>query len=237
MASPYDPSIPGVEPAPSADIQDPRASLVRYTIGGKSYDAVFHRTCKTCTHPARALIEEKVLLNYSYAEIAEMFSEREIDDGHGGFIRTPKLAWSSIMNHYRRKHMPLEHAAARKIAEARAEQMGAEIEGAAQRIVHHRDVVQTIVEQGHDLLQRHQLELDAGDVIRAAKLLADIDERAGTDQIDADAWSNAMQTIFETARRIMPPALWAQFTRELSQNPVLRALEAKEDVVDAEVVG
>lgn len=227
MSSPYDSSVG--EP-------DPRSSLVRVRMGNRTYDAQYVRSCHTCTHPVRALIEEKVLLNYSFPAIAEMYSGREVASEGGGTIRLPDISWRSIQNHYQGRHMPLELEVKRRIVEARAEAMGEQLDGAADRIVEAREVVQMVLEQGHDQLARRQMEVDTKDTLAAAKLLTDLDERAGAQNADAEAWSQAMGVYFETAREVMTPDQWRQFTRRLSANPVLRALEAAQDddVVDAE---
>lgn len=221
------------------DAPDPRSSLVKVRIGPKTYDAVYSPSCHTCTHPARAAIEEKVLLNYAYSAIATMYSGRAVEGPEGEDLTLPDLSWTSIRNHYRNGHMPLEHAAAAKLVERRSEEMAGQIETAVDRVIEHRDVVQTVLERGYERIQQSLEEPDVKDTLAAAKLLADLDSRMGGAATTDEAWGEAMQVYFETARRLMPPEMWARFTRELQQNPVLRAIEAKQngdDVIDAEVV-
>jgi hypothetical protein len=236
MASPYDPTA---DEEPGQDVAlDPRSSLVRVRIGGTSYDAVYHRTCRTCTHPARALIEEKVLQNFSYPAISELFSGREVQTEGGNTLVLPDVPPTSIRNHYRAKHMPLEFAAARRLADQRADALGDELSGAVERIVETRDVVQMILERGHDQLVTNSMEVDAKDTLAAAKLLADLDERAGNEGATDEAWGEAMQVFFEVTRRHVTPDVWERITRQLAANPVLRALEARQGntdgVIDAE---
>lgn len=222
------------DPAP-----DPRSSLVKVRIGPKTYDAVYSSTCHTCTHPARAAIEEKVLLNYSYPAIAKMYSGRAVEGPQGEDLVLPDVGWNSIRHHYRAGHMPLEHAAAGRLVERRAEEMGAEMEAAVDRVIEHRDVVQTVLERGYERIQQSLEEPDVKDTLAAAKLLADLDSRLGGAPTTDEAWGEAMAEFFAIAQRTMPPEMWVRFTRELQTNPVLRAIEARQsgtETIDAEVV-
>lgn len=214
-----------------------RRSMVQVRIGNRTYDAVYQPSCRTCTHPARMLIEEKILQNFSFRAIAELFSEKTIE-GENGYPQTlPRLTHQSINGHFLNGHMPLEAATLRRLAEKRARQIGAQYEEASEQFVDHVVLAEATIARVYERMVKGEIEPEVKDGIAAAKMLADID--ANTQQgLDAEAWSEAMTVYFETARKFMDGPTWASFTSSLSTNPILRALERRLDpqVIDAEPV-
>lgn len=220
-------------------LQPPRSSLVRVRIGQREYDAVAHPQCQTCTHPLRAEIEEKILAGHSYRAIAELYSDKEHDDGSGIIVLLPSVSKDSLHNHYRAGHMPLAAANLRALTERRAAELGAVYEQANERFVDYHTAAHTVLVRGTERLLGGEISPDVKDTLTAAKLLADIDAAQET-SVDAEAWSQAMTVYFETARQFMPEEMWQRFTSSLASNPILaaiqRRLEAPPDAVDAEVV-
>lgn len=219
-----------------------RGSMVRVKVGGRTYDAVYVGNCRTCTHPARMWIEEKIIQNFAYRAIAELYSEREIEID-GATEMMPAVSYSSIRNHFQQGHMPLETATLRRLAERRAQQIGSTYEEQAGQFVDHVSLAEAVVTKAYSGLVQGSLVPEIKDGLAAAKLLQDV-QSAQQGGLDSEAWSQAMTIYFETAHRIMPPALWAEFTQALTGNPILRALQRRmdpnhhedDDVLDAELV-
>jgi hypothetical protein len=218
-------------PRPSAD------TLVKVKINGAEYHAKYVKACHTCTHPARLAIEEALLGSHSYQAIATQYSGVEIEDEHGEVFTCPELAWTSVRTHYRNGHMPLEVAALRALADRRSEEMADSYNGTLDRHVSRYEVAETILAKGYQNILSGSAEVDARDALAAAKFLHEAEQGS---QVDAEAWSQAMQVYFEVAQEVMPEALWMQFVQKLSTNPILKAIEKKmnseDGVIEGEIV-
>lgn len=205
-----------------------QSSMVQVRIGDRVYDAVYEPRCRTCTHPGRQLIEAAVLRNYSYRMIAREFSSKEVPGPEGTTQILPDIGHASIRNHFVQGHMPMEAAALRRLAEKRAEEIGADYEEALGQFVDHHILANAVVQKTYDRLVLGEIEPEVKDGLAAAKFLADAQAAAGGGGgIDGEAWSEAMTIYFETARAIMPPDLWYQFTTKLATNPILQAISER----------
>jgi hypothetical protein len=214
----------GVGPQHSA--RDLRRSMVQVQIGQRVYDAVYISSCRTCTSPARMLIEEKILQNFSFRAIAEQFSETVVEGENGHPQTLPRITHQSIYGHFHNGHMPLEAATLRRLAEKRARSIGADYEAQAEQFVDHVVLAEATVARVYERMAKGEIEPEVKDGLAAAKMIAEI-EATTSKGLDAEAWSDAMQVYFETAQQFMDPTTWGRFTRALSVNPILRALEKR----------
>ena len=213
--------------------------MVQVRIGSRVYDAVYQSNCHTCIHPARMLIEEKILQGYSFRSIADLYSEKTIDDEGGQSLWLPKIGHMSIYNHFHNGHMPLEAEALRKLSERRAKQIGSRYEEEAGKFVDHMVLAEAVVARAYDRLVLGEIEPEVKDGLAAAKFIAEVEANTNAG-LDAEAWSDALTVYFETARMFMDDRTWQEFTIALARNPILRALERRlspdSDVIDAEPV-
>jgi hypothetical protein len=200
--------------------------MVQVQIGTRVYDAVYEPNCRTCTHPARMLIEEKLLQNYSLRQVAALFSETEIDGPEGSRLILPRISHQSIGNHFRLGHMPIEAATLRKLAARRAERLGNAYEERAEQFVDHVVLAEATVHRTYERLVTGEIHPDVKDGLAAAALIQRV-EADVPGGLDNEAWSEAMTIYFEEARAAMDPATWSRFTQALSRNPVLRAIERR----------
>lgn len=226
-------------PRNSATVSEFRQSMVQVRIGSRTYDAVYQTNCHTCTHPARMLIEEKILQNFSFRAIAEQYSEKMIEGEGGRPISLPRIGHMSIYNHFHNGHMPLEAATLRKMAERRARQIGHQYEEAVEQFVDHMVLAEATIARVYDRMVKGEIEPEVRDGLAAAKLMADV-EAEHSAGLDSEAWSEAMSVYFETARHHMDEQTWARFTADLQVNPILRALERRLNpgmTVDGDVAG
>lgn len=213
----------------------PGSSMVQVRIGNRIFDAVCERSCHTCTHPARMFIEERIIQNWSYRRIAQSFSGIDFEVEPGVMERMPTIGYSSIRNHFLRGHMPLQAATLRQLAERRANQIGSTYEQAAGQFVDQVVLAEAVVTRSYERLASGEIEPEVRDGLQAAKFLQDVNDRTQAG-LDSEAWSQAMQIYFETARRFMPDEMWAQFTQTLTADPILRALARRMENPEAEVV-
>lgn len=200
-----------------------RNSLVQVKIGNRVYDAIREPRCHTCNHPARMEIETMIVENYAFRVIAERFSEVEHTDSSGDVEVFPELSMQSVQNHYKQGHIPLEAAVLRRLAEKRAEELGVHLDQLSGRFVDHHVYSQAVLERAHQRVVNGEVDVEVKDGLAAAKFLAESERVAGGD-LNAEAWSQAMEIYFLTAREIMSPTQWHQFTQALRTNDVLNGL-------------
>lgn len=185
------------------------------------------------------MIEEKIILGYSYRSIEDLYSDTDMVLEQGESPQwLPRVGRMSIRNHYAAGHMPIEAAEMRRITENRARSISRAVED-GDTLVDQVSLAEAVLARTHERLVKGEIEPEIKDGLAAAKLLQDLDE--GTESgVTAEAWTQAMTQYFETARRFMPPGMWHQFTQALTGNPILRAIEQKlapqdpDDVIDVE---
>jgi hypothetical protein len=227
-------------PAEIPDAPTIRSSLVRIRVGSRDYDAIRNPRCRVCTSPARMAIEEQLFKGTPYNHIANAFSEVEYDEG-GMTILLPQISPSSIRNHFKNQHMPIEGAVLREISEQRARELGSQYGNVVDTVLDGYTVAKAVLARGYERLARDEIQPDVRETLAAAKLVSDM-ENGRLGNVDDEVWSQAMVVYFETAREVMQPEQWNQFCSLLTRNPVLQKLEKKinagpdEDVVEAEVV-
>jgi hypothetical protein len=144
----------------------------------------------------------------------------------------------SIHRHFKARHLPVEVAALREIADERAREMSEAYSEETSRIVDGHTFARQVLHTTQQRLIAGEIEPEVRDGLAAAKLLQDM-EVDGSGGIDGEIWSAAMTRYFELAQQIMPGDLWARFARALTVDPVLQSLQRRLDqttTVEAEVV-
>lgn len=202
------------------------ASVISYRLGGRNYPLKTVAGCSVCFSSWRYEIEQHLIQGHPYRSIVEsLFAQDASFD-----IRV-----SEIRGHYSNGHMPLQEALTRKIVERRAQERGMHLEEATESLVDGLAVAEVVVKQGFEALARGELRPSMKDVLVAAKMLEDYGQ-AGAG-IDMDLMSEAFLIYHETAQRLMAPEVFAEFGRQLSENPVLQALISRADGEHAPVAG
>lgn len=212
-------------------------SLMQVNIGGHVYDAMNVPQCHTCQHPSRLAIERKILAGHSYRAVASQYSET-IYESYGEEKRFPPITWVSIHRHFKARHLPVEVAALREIADERAREMSEVYTEETARIVDGHTFARQVLHTTQQRLIGGEIQPEVRDGLAAAKLLQDM-EVDGADGIDSEVWGAAMTRYFELAQKIMPGDLWERFTRALTVDPVLQSIQRRLDqatTVEAEVV-
>lgn len=200
-----------------------RNSLVQIRIGNKVYDAVREPRCHTCNHPARMDIETQIVENIAFTTIAERWSDVEYTTAHGELIVLPEISAASIRNHFKARHLPLQAAVTRQLAEKRMQEIGYNLDELGGKFVDQITFSKTVLQLAHDRLARGEITVDVKDGIAAAKYLAEAEAASGGG-IDAAAWAQAMEQYFTEARKIMQPTQWRSFTDALGKNEILKEL-------------
>lgn len=218
-----------------------RSSMVNIRVGGRTYPAQRNPRCKICTHPARPLIEERLLYNDTYVAIAAWVTGQEAEQLNGIRITWPEINVAQLSAHYRNGHCPVDTQVLHALTERRATELGVSYEETGGRIVDHMVMLQQIATRGQERLIRGEIEPGIKETISAAKALAAI-QLAGQMQeesVDLSAYEQSMGIYFDETRKIMNDEQWDQLVFALSTNPILRKLAERlqsDDVVEAEVV-
>jgi hypothetical protein len=212
--------------------------VVTVTVGSRHLPAVLDNTCPVCTHPARPLIEERLLYNDPYPVIADWVSDRKAEDIDGTIVRWPPLSAWQIAGHYANNHCPVDVKVLHQLTQQRLAGTESDYDTSHERIVDHVVTLAQIAAVGQERLARGELKPTLKETISAAKAVAAIDIAAKqVEQTDNSArYEQAMEVYFTAAKQIMNPEQWQAFGALLSANPVLRRLAEGGEIEDAEIL-
>jgi hypothetical protein len=213
-----------------------RGSLVNITVGSRHLPVVVDNACPVCTHPARPLIEERLLYNDPYPVIAEWVSGRKAETVDGVTIIWPPLSAWQIAGHYANDHCPVDVKVLHQLTKQRLSGTEADYERSTERIVNHVVTLSQIAQVGQQRLARGEVVPTLKETISAAKAVAAIDLAAKqVEQTDHSVqYEAAMEVYFTAAKQVMSPEQWHAFGTLLSTNPILRRLsEADAEDVEA----
>jgi hypothetical protein len=217
-----------------------RSSMVNIKIGGRVIPAVRSNRCKVCIHPARALIEERLLMNDTYPSIVEWVSSREHEEIDGAIVYWPPLTVPQLLNHYRNGHCPVDTQVLHELSEQRMAELGASYEASVGRIVDQVVITKLVAAKGQELIATGQISPGVSETLAAAKMLHEMERDRQVEDVGLGAYAAAMEQYFTTVQRIVTPQQWAMIGAALSSNPILKELTARmtpeEDIQDAELV-
>jgi hypothetical protein len=222
-----------------------RGAMVNVRIGQRSYPAIRNPRCKICTHPARVLIEEKLLLGETYISICTWISDTQHEQVDGTLITWPKISKQTLINHYNAGHCPVDTAMLKEFTDQRSAELGQAYTEAMPRIVDHVTALRHVVARGQERLVKGEMDIGPREMIAAAKALTALElaTRAKEASEDQSAYEEAFEVYFTTARRLMSEDQWQAFSHALATSPVLARLtgtveaEPGREIIDAEVVG
>lgn len=191
-------------------------SVVMIEVNGQRYPMKTVQQCRTCMSPYRLEIEQAVLEQRSYQKISDAVADR--DPG-----TLPNPSYQSIRDHVNKGHMPIGPTAERALVEARAQQIGRDIENYAAGLADYVSVNQIIIQRGMDRLARGELKPSMAELLTAIRMQHSI-ETASDDGVDAQAWQEALVAYMEVAQAFIPQEHFQAYGAALAQHPVLRAM-------------
>ena len=191
-------------------------SVVMIEVNGQRYPMRTVQQCRTCMSPYRLEIEQAILEQRSYQKISDAVADRE-----PGTLPNP--GYQSIRDHVRKGHMPIGPTAERALVEARAEQIGRDIESYASGLADYRSVNQIIIQRGMDRLARGELKPSMSELLTAIRMEHSM-ETASDQGVDAQTWQEALLTYMEVAQAFIPPEHFQAYGQALAQNPILRGI-------------
>jgi hypothetical protein len=193
----------------------PSQSVVMYQLGGRLYPMRSEPRCNTCQSSYRLEVEKKVLRGYGYTAIANSLPS---DAG---------LSVSSIRAHFRNGHLPLDETVKRAAVEARASELGLDLEAHEQSLVDHITFAKVGVQKAFERVMNGDEEVTVSDGIALANLLARVEQTAqgGVD-------SELMSEVFHAYMRAFVSVVTSteqqqQFARMLGRDPVMVALYSR----------
>jgi hypothetical protein len=218
-----------------------RGSIVSVTVGSRHLPAVLDNTCPVCTHPARPVIEERLLYNEPYPAISAWVSGRKAETVDGLSITWPPLSAWQIAGHYANDHCPVDTRVLHQLTQQRLSGTEADYDHATERIVDHVVTLAQVAQLGQERLARGEVQPTIKETISAAKAVAAIDLASrAVEQVDHSAqYEQAMEVYFSAAKQVMTGEQWRHFGALLATDPVLRRLSGQDgepDAVDAVIV-
>jgi len=224
-----------------AELEHFRSSMVNIKVGDRTIPAYRSNKCKVCMHPARPLIEERLLMNDTYPSVAEWVSNHDVEEIDGTLVEWPPLNVTQLFKHYNNGHCPIDTQVLHELSKQRMDELGLDYEDSVGRVVDHVVAAKLILAKGQERLARGEIAPDVKDTLSAAKLLHDIEGGidAGEQSEMIAAWQQAMEVFFVTVQRHVTSTAWQAIGADLSMNPVLREITARiesSDIVDAEEV-
>lgn len=191
-------------------------SVVMVEVNGQRYPMKTVPQCRTCMSPYRLEIEQAVLEQRSYQKIADAVADR--DPG-----TLPNPGYQSIRDHVNKGHMPIGPTAERALVEARAKQIGRDIETYASGLADYRSVNQIIIQRGMDRLARGELKPSMAELLTAIRQEHAM-ETATESGTTVAAYEQAIVRYMEVAQQFIDPDRFQAYGQALAKDPILRAI-------------
>lgn len=191
-------------------------SVLMVEVNGRTYPLKRVAQCRTCMSPYRMEIEQAILEQHSYQQIALVVADREPG-------RLPNPSRQSIRDHVNNGHMPIGPTAERALVESRAKQIGRDIEEHATSLANYATVNEIIINRGMERLARGELRPSMSELLTAIRMQHAI-ESTTDEGLDSAAWQQALVAYMEVAQQFIPVDSLQAYGAALAQHPVLRAL-------------
>lgn len=189
-------------------------SMVVVRIGDREFPAKTSATCRTCQHPRRADIERWYLTGYRAKAIL-----KEIGDQESALGPLTEKA----LRHHCGNHLPIEATTQAAILERRAAELGDAIGEYGDRVADGPSALKVLIASGFDKAVAGQMAMSATDLVAAISMLHKI-ESSMEGEATSKVWRTALMRHMSIARKWIPAADLSAFAREISEDPVLRAL-------------
>lgn len=209
---------------PVTDIKEYRAKRIGVgivTVRGRDYPYKIVPGCQTCNNPHRTYIETQVLAGHSMKSVA-----RDLEGMELGQMPHPN---STAISFHMKNHMPTKQAALQALIEERAKEVGKSIEESTTTLVDGYVVAKTVLQIGFERIVAGEVDPEISDMLAAARMIQDIEDRQGAGGLDQQMWVDALSAFFEVTQEIMPPELWQQWRQGLDTNSVLVAIKEKRE--------
>jgi hypothetical protein len=218
-----------------------RTSMVEIKIGNRIYPAHRSNHCSVCMHPARALIEERLLLNEPYSSITSWVSGLETRQDDGTPVTYAHITPQQLSNHFKRGHCPLDTKVLHEITEQLMADVSAPYEESIGRIVEPLVLAKLTMMRTQEMLARGELVPTVREGLAAAKLVHAIEIDAQPTEMERlQLYAEAVRVYFASVRKHVDKATWNAISDDLAGSQELAAIDAKlseiDNIQDAELV-
>jgi hypothetical protein len=161
--------------------------------------------CHVCSAPdrdiangwaVRNLIDELLLVPKTYAAILRL-----IEPLMTSWPEDVRISRFALMRHAK-NHLKWEEAAARKIAERRAQKAG-KVDEASERMLVSEAVLETIQQRGYEALVSGEITPSVRDTLSASSALREI-ERESEGQYSIAEYFSQLDNVIQTIREVVP---------------------------------
>lgn len=199
------------------DDEDPNAVLTYIEVRGRRYPTKHIKNCKTCRSIHRHEIENALIGGSTYASVLK--DVVETFDFHSP-LGAP--TYQSVLTHARKGHMPLPYLTQRRAIEARAKELRKSVEEGEDNLLDGQLVAQAVMQRGYELLNSGEITPNMRELLEAARLERDIAAvQTETDQMNEDAWREALTAYIEIVRQHVSPQVFQQINQAMAVSPAL----------------
>lgn len=191
-------------------------SLAAYQFNGQIYPLKSVGRCLTCQSPFRVEIEKMIARGVPYARIAQ---DLDLRQGRN------RVSTASMANHFKNGHMPVQQETVRRVLERKARERGESISEAIDARVDGETFAEMILQRTVERVGDGEIAPDIKDGLAAAKLLAELAPHE--DAASESDYVAAFMVYHSIAQSIMTESQFAEYSRRLAANPILRALSEK----------
>jgi hypothetical protein len=213
----------------------PRAALVEYRVGNRTYPYKTVPSCKVCHSPWRVQIESQIASGRTVGQVARDLPEQA------------QLGYANIYNH-KQRHLPPGLATTVALIEQRAEEKGLSIQNGTDLLTDEVTLARLTVQRTTERLVAGEIEPSLAEGLTAGRWLNTLGEE-GNAAMDDAAYAQSVVRYFQIAREEMSLEQWSNFLVRIREDPILAALSGRTDeepleaepidegIADAEVVG
>lgn len=203
-------------------VDDRRGSVISVRVGDRLYPARHIAQCKLCRSQYRLEIERGIINGLTYNTIIEVSVDPYDDHSPLG-----PPTYSSILNHVRKRHMPVPWSMQRQMIEDRAAEMGKSVQEGEQLLVDSVAVHRAVIQRGFERMNSGEIQPTMGDLMKALQLQAAVEGDAEDDGVDEEVWRDALIAYMEIVQRHVTPAALEMIKRDMATSPTLRAIAAR----------
>ena len=197
------------------------SSAVQYRLGGRTYPMRSEPRCKVCQSPSRMEIERNLIRSYGPTAIHRSLPPQVQE----------KISVRNIADHAA-AHLPVDHTIRQAAVRARAQEMGMDFETAEGALVDHIVFAKTGLQQVYERLVDGEIRPDVQDGIAFARLLLQVEERAGGG-MDEEVMGRAFMAYMRAMRQVCTPEQVRAMSNIIREDPIMQALLNMSERVEA----
>lgn len=200
-------------------------SAVSYRIGGRDYPMTSIPQCKVCQHPDRVEIERRSLSGYGPTAIHRALS--------AGAQEALKVR--NIMDHCR-NHLPLDLVARQAIVDARAREIGVDIEQATNTLVDQISFARVGLQRAYERMALGEVNPGISDGIAFARFLQDVEEKAGGADFDQEVMLRGFMAYIRAMQKVCSPEQIREISRAVHEDPIMASMLRQAESIEIEAV-